>query len=172
MDKLNKKWYGQNRSSLSSYYGLAKLQFWYKDEANLATYRYNNTSLNNSAACSNNPIIPPSEKRRLVHIPSSSCYVMAVTIVTHKHSSLTGDKSSSDIALSSSTLGDILCRGVVMDHVITTSGEHPPQKLHSPQGDTICSQAGRGTRRPTLQHGPGTLQPQESSASVVSCDVT
>ena len=90
--------------------------------ADLVTYYYYNTSLNSSAACSNNPIMPPSEKRRLVHIPSSSCYVTAITMVTYKHSLLTGDKSSSDIALSSSTLGDILCRSVVMDHVIKLVG--------------------------------------------------
>ena len=59
-----------------------------------------------------------------------------------------------------------------MDHVITINGEYPPQMSHSPLGDTICFPADRGTRQPTLQHGPDTLQPQGSSDAVVSCDVT
>ena len=59
-----------------------------------------------------------------------------------------------------------------MDHVITVNGEYPPQMLHSPQGDMICSPVGRGTRQPMLQHGPDTSQPQGSSDAVVSYDVT
>ena len=59
-----------------------------------------------------------------------------------------------------------------MDHMTTTNGEYPPQMSHSPQEDTICSPAGRGTQQPTLQHGPDTSQPQGSSGAAVSCDVT
>ena len=46
------------------------------------------------------------------------------------------------------------------------NGEYPPQKLHSPQGDMICSPASRGTQQLVLQHEPGTLQPQGSSDAI------
>ena len=59
-----------------------------------------------------------------------------------------------------------------MDHVITVNGEYPPQRLHSPQGDMVCSPTSRGTQQPMLQHGPDTLQPQGSSDAMVSCNVT
>lgn len=93
------------------------------------------TSLKSSAACSNNPIIPPSENNRLVHIPSSSYIYMVTTTkllyqkITQQNT-LTGDKSSSDIALSSRTLGDILCK--ILGQMKMNNGDFPYLKCYTP----------------------------------------